>query len=51
VARAELALQYRSSSASDPAAEEASDVAPPSDRRGGSMLGDQIPLASASSME
>jgi hypothetical protein len=37
VPRAELALQYLSSSASDPAAEEASEAAPPADRRNGSM--------------
>jgi hypothetical protein len=38
VPSAELALQYLSSSASDPAAKEPSDEAPPVDRRAGSML-------------
>jgi hypothetical protein len=38
VPSAELALQYLSSSASDPAAKDPSDEAPPADRRAGSML-------------
>jgi hypothetical protein len=42
VPRAELALQYLSSSASDPAAEETSEATTHKDRRGGSIL-DRIP--------